>query len=511
MVQNGCGNGLGVAVAMTAIATRFAVILAESGLAPMSKKVAQKSKYFAHVYTVTRTTWDLDIFSNYDYDAHVGVKPCDGEIALEVHRILQDRLVKEGQRPPYSSAGLHTDTSRVSLLYTKPRTAKVVQEYIRGLGVFDVAPFCFVVPTNISFCSVSCSLRSRSSTGSSKDSRPGQGARGVPGVPGAPPRSEDIAYDQTVHETYSPLPDGFAHCSFEKGRWSQRTAVIDCLKKEGFVVLRDFVPESFCLPVRQHAAQHMKRVLLAFDHPYTCDIAGDDFSCLANAAQLPGRVWMKNSARDSLVYNPLAIEQNWGFSTSMGYQADIGSGQVFRGDVKFMTNEWLVGIQEYLRPYIALVEGVCPQHLLREPEGVSLKGQGSPELALHVDPNDADRNQVVISLSHTAFVVVPKSATPTGDRAFHLNSEDKTQLRKHMLCFSCSPGDVLIFDGGVVVHGSPAVPNGMPHPRIVTYCKYWAARSKKGAQHMQKCLSATSRAMCSVCQRMEMKARRLSE
>jgi hypothetical protein len=128
MVQNGCGNGLGVAVAMTAIATRFAVILAESGLAPMSKKVAQKEKYFAHVYTVTRTTWDLDIFSNYDYDAHVGVKPCDGEIALEVHRILQDRLVKEGQRPPYSSAGLHTDTSRVSLLYAKPRTAATCSE-----------------------------------------------------------------------------------------------------------------------------------------------------------------------------------------------------------------------------------------------------------------------------------------------------------------------------------------------------------------------------------------------
>jgi hypothetical protein len=402
------------------------------------------------------------------------------------------------------SAVLYTDTSRVSLQYAKPRTAKVVQEYIRCLGVFDVAPFCFVVPRNVSFCSVS-SLSARSPTGSSRDSRPGRGAAGFAG---APPRSADI---QRMQEAYAPLPDAFAHCSFEKERCTQRTAVIDCLRKEGFVVLRDFVPEFFCSPVRQHAARHMKRVLLAFDAPYRCDVTGDDFSCLANPALLPGRVWTKNSARDSPVYNTLAIEQSWGFSTSMGYQADIGGGQVFRGDVNFMANEWLVGIQEYMRPYIALVEGVCPQHLLREPEGVSLKGQGSPALALHVDPNDAERHQVVISLSHTAFVVVPKSATPTGDRVFHLKRQDQAELDEHRLCFSCSPGDVLIFDGGVVVHGSPAVPSGMPHPRIVTYCKFWAARSKKGAQHVQKCLSATSGAKCFVCQRLGMKARRLSQ
>ena len=94
----------------------------------------------------------------------MGVKPKDVEIVSEVHRILQDRLEKEGQRPPYSIAVLHADTSRVSLQYAKPKTAKVVQEYIRGLCVFDAARFCFVVPKDISFCSVAPSLSSKSSS-----------------------------------------------------------------------------------------------------------------------------------------------------------------------------------------------------------------------------------------------------------------------------------------------------------------------------------------------------------
>ena len=485
----------------------------------MSRGVERKRKYFAHVYTAAHTDWDLDIYYDYEYDAHMGVKPKGVEVVSEVHRILQDRLKKEGQRPPYSIAVLHADTSRVSLQYAKPKTAKVVQEYIRGLGVFDAAPYCFVVPRYISFCSVApflSSKSSRSSTGScSEDPRPGlaapTGAPSVQCVPGVPPRSTCDVDGQTMHKPYHPLPDAFAHCSFANGRWLQRTAVTDCLEKDGFVVLRDFVPEFFCLPVRQHIEQHMKCVLRSFVYPYRCDVVGDDFSCLADSAVLPGKVWMKNWTRDPPVYNPFAIKQNWGFSTSMGYHIDIGGGQAFKGDTEFMANEWLIGIQEYLRPYIALLEGVCPQHLLREPEGASLKGQGSPELVLHVDPKDADRNQVVISTSHTAFVVVPKMCTPARDRAFHLSSEDLTHLRKHMLCFSCSPGDVLIFDGGVVVHGSPAVPRDMPYPRVVTYCKYWGARSKKGAEHIQKCLSATSGAKCSVCQRLGMKAGRPSE
>ena len=55
-------------------------------------------------------------------------------------------------------------------------------------------------------------------------------------------------------------------------------------------------------------------------------------------------------------------------------------------------------------------------------------------------------------------------------------------LNKHCprVRFAAAPGDVLIFKGGRLFHGSPPVGRDQPSPRVVTYANFWPPDSAKG-------------------------------
>ena len=309
---------------------------------------------------------------------------------------------------------------------------------------------------------------------------------------------------------YAPLPERYAHCSFNaQAAWGSK--VKQSLKKEGFVVLREFVPPCYILPLLELTYEHAKTVLAAFSPPYKRIVEGLDFSCLVPGqcdASLPGKVWTKHSGREPSCFNPFAERHKWGFSRTMGYQADLGGGQMFCGDLDFMRSPWLCAAQEFLRPYVAFLEGVPPSHMVREPEGVTLKGQGAPPLKLHLDNKDVDRFQVVIMLSDSAFTVVPlsSSALSSGEwrrpdlskQSFHFPAHVMTALEPCQVTFAACGGDVLIFQGGVVPHGSPGVPKNAA-PRVATYCKVWAPRSAKGRDHLRQCVHRPPDAVQSRC------------
>ena len=92
----------------------------------------------------------------------------------------------------------------------------------------------------------------------------------------------------------------------------------------------------------------------------------------------------------------------------------------------------------------------------------------------------------MISLCRTSFSVFPQSHLHSTEWAdigwncgkkqgyYELNSEDLKQLEAadvHELSIPADIGDVLIMKGGVVVHGSQAVPPDS-EPRFMAYAHY---------------------------------------
>ena len=120
----------------------------------------------------------------------------------------------------------------------------------------------------------------------------------------------------------------------------------DCLAKEGFIVLSQFVPAWLTTQLRNMTHAHMRNILGGFDDPFKRVVDGEDFGCLVPESRtrmdcLPGKVWTKSSGREPEAFHPCAWTQKWGYSKTMGYNASSGAGQVFRGDKDFMDNEWL--------------------------------------------------------------------------------------------------------------------------------------------------------------------------
>ena len=121
------------------------------------------------------------------------------------------------------------------------------------------------------------------------------------------------------------------------------------------------------------------------------------------------------------------------------------------------------------------------------------QGRGTEAAPSHRDEEDLGRMQCVVALSHGAFDVWPgshkicaKKAPCGGEGHYHLTDDFKKTL--HATCsrvvFSSTPGDVLLFVGGLFNHGSPAIGGPNPSPRIVTYATFWPPCTKKGQLHV---------------------------
>ena len=116
------------------------------------------------------------------------------------------------------------------------------------------------------------------------------------------------------------------------------------------------------------------------------------------------------------------------------------------------------------------------------------QGRDAPEAPAHRDIGDEGRYQIVEALSDVAFDIWPGShklrLEPADCEAGHFHMTDKYHHTLNKNCprvqFAAAPGDVLIFKGGHLFHGSPPVGHGRPSPRVVTYANFWPPDSAKG-------------------------------
>jgi hypothetical protein len=157
--------------------------------------------------------------------------------------------------------------------------------------------------------------------------------------------------------------------------------------------------------------------------------------------------------------------------------------------------EWLGSCRGAVVPLAWVSRGVWGQVSFKWE--LPWQGRGSVEAPAHRDEPDIGRMQCVIALSPGAFDVWPGShkmsakTPPCGEKGhYHLTETAATNLLAlHSRClFACSPGDVLVFNGGHFYHGSPAIGGTEPSPRIVTYATFWPPSTGKGVAHNQgKC------------------------
>ena len=247
------------------------------------------------------------------------------------------------------------------------------------------------------------------------------------------------------------------------------------LKKQGFIVLRQFVPDYLVQPAYDDAVKHFTRVIGAFTDGYAIDQIDEVHS-------LPGKIW---EHKNGVHYNPYSVEQCWGCFTSRGYQQRLGMGQALSANV-FRQYPTVMACQHYMKQYLAFLHGCCPEALCWRPEGVSIKGRNQDAAPPHRDQDDHGRYQCVIALAKGAFDVWPQSHTVVLNSLQHdIEGDDLTYLKSKCtnLLYAFEPGDTLIFLGGYLIHGSPKVLPTDPSPRVVTYASFWPPGTSNGAKH----------------------------
>jgi len=247
------------------------------------------------------------------------------------------------------------------------------------------------------------------------------------------------------------------------------------LEKEGFIVLRQFVPNYLVQQAYDDAVKHFTRVIGAFTDGYAIDQ-------IDQVHTLSGKLW---DHKNGVHYNAYAVEQSWGCFTSRGYQQRLGMGQALSASV-FRHYPSVMACQHYMRQYLAFLHECCPEAMCWRPEGVSIKGRNQDAAPPHRDEQDHGRYQCVIALAKGAFDVWPQSHTVVLNSLQHdIEGDDLTYLKSkcnNLLC-ACEPGDALIFLGGSFIHGSPKVLPTDPSPRVMTYASFWPPGTSNGAQH----------------------------
>ena len=247
------------------------------------------------------------------------------------------------------------------------------------------------------------------------------------------------------------------------------------LQKEGFIVLRKFIPGYLVQPAYDGAVEHFTKVIGAFTDGYAID-------SIDQVHTLSGELW---EHKNGVHYNAYAVEQCWGCFTSRGYQQRLGMGQALSATV-FRNYPSVMACQHYMRQYLAFLHGCCPEAMCWRQEGVSIKGRNQDAAPPHRDPDDLGRYQCVIALAKGAFDVWPQSHTVVLNGLRHdVEGDDLTYLKSkctNLLC-ACEPGDALIFLGGTFIHGSPKVLATDPSPRVMTYATFWPPGTTNGANH----------------------------
>ena len=99
--------------------------------------------------------WDLDIYAEYDYTTGEGVKPPTDHLACDsVFRLLDDRLKRannERNKAPYIAVHKDQAAARVRMVYPQEVTGHRIETYLKSLGVYDHAAFCWPTPPGQNF------------------------------------------------------------------------------------------------------------------------------------------------------------------------------------------------------------------------------------------------------------------------------------------------------------------------------------------------------------------------
>ena len=238
------------------------------------------------------------------------------------------------------------------------------------------------------------------------------------------------------------------------------------LKTQGFVILPALVAKGLCESLIQQIQARVAHFLSFYGDklPY-------DETC--SSLLLGGKLFASSPPG----WTADAVEKPFGVCKNMAWVSAAGSGRLFEGG--FSENPAAVAVQEAVRPLMAGIYSLAPDLLVRIPERVSVKPAGSKELRPHLDCNRQGSYQVVISLCQTEFMIFPGSQDvhlECRDMAkYHeLSNEEMETLREagvSQLAVAAGPGDVLVMQGGGVVHSSPAVASGHP-TRYMAYAHY---------------------------------------
>jgi hypothetical protein len=221
----------------------------------------------------------------------------------------------------------------------------------------------------------------------------------------------------------------------------------------------------------------MKYVISNFDEPHN---AIDD--SLSMMKDIPPHFWAGSKYT--------TFDGKWGpMGRHRGFQEDIGGGKVFAHPT-FLAKECITGSHEFMRCLIAELHGVCPWELQRKDTGATLKYPGAKALAPHRDNSRIESYQNVLSTSQSEFSVWPGTHKYFGEMKLwdkgYLSDDGIGVLRKagfQELLIPASAGDVLIFVGGKLIHGSPKIPSESTSPRICTYPEFWKIGSVR-KQHV---------------------------
>jgi hypothetical protein len=112
-----------------------------------------------------------------------------------------------------------------------------------------------------------------------------------PAIGGAWPRDGDIGYPA--------LPDRFSRVSFDYSNWWDMDLVKRALEEDGFVCLRQFIPQHMVDKAFHQATTNFLGVLKSLTHGFTID---EGLAGLDKLDGLPGKVWERKPSEPEVIH-----------------------------------------------------------------------------------------------------------------------------------------------------------------------------------------------------------------
>ena len=146
---------------------------------------------------------------------------------------------------------------------------------------------------------------------------------------------------------------------------------VNKMDEVGFIIIPQLVPAGACEALKAAIITRATTVLNLMGEELGADCTG--LLRITNRTDKnPHPNWLDSGT-----------ELSWGAFGRRGWVKAVGSGRLFQG--AFETEPAALAVQEHTRRAVAFLHKVDPQRLSRQPEKVSLKPLGCPELPPHLD------------------------------------------------------------------------------------------------------------------------------